>query len=94
MLFRSAASKGAVETFTRLLAVEVAPLGITCNAVSPGLMETSLTKGVPGPAKDALIQRLAMKRPSTMDDVANAVEFFASPRSSYVTGQVLHLGGV
>ena len=37
---------------------------------------------------------LMMKRPSTMDDVANAVEFFASPRSSYVTGQVLHLGGV
>jgi 3-oxoacyl-[acyl-carrier protein] reductase len=89
-----AASKGAVETFTRLLAVEVAPLGITCNAVSPGLMETSLTKGVPGPAKDALIQRLAMKRPSTFEDVNNAVEFFASPRSSYVTGQVLHLGGV
>lgn len=89
-----AASKGAVETFTRLLAVEVAPLGITCNAVSPGLMETSLTKGVPGPAKDALIQRLAMKRPATFEDVANAVEFFASPRSSYVTGQVLHLGGV
>jgi 3-oxoacyl-[acyl-carrier protein] reductase len=89
-----AASKGAVETFTRLFAVEVAPLGITCNAVSPGLMETSLTKGVPGPAKDALIQRLAMKRPSTFEDVNNAVEFFASPRSSYVTGQVLHLGGV
>jgi 3-oxoacyl-[acyl-carrier protein] reductase len=89
-----AASKGAVETFTRLLAVEVAPLGITCNAVGPGLMETSLTKGVPGPAKDALIQRLAMKRPSTYEDVANAVEFFASSRSSYVTGQVLHLGGV
>lgn len=89
-----ASSKGAVETFTRLLAVEVAPLGITCNAVSPGLMETSLTKGVPGPAKDALVQRLAMKRLATLEDVENAVEFFASPKSSYVTGQVLHLGGV
>jgi 3-oxoacyl-[acyl-carrier protein] reductase len=89
-----ASSKGAVETFTRLLAVEVAPLGITCNAVSPGLMETSLTKGVPGPAKDALVQRLAMKRLATLEDVENAVDFFASPKSSYVTGQVLHLGGV
>jgi 3-oxoacyl-[acyl-carrier protein] reductase len=89
-----ASSKGAVETFTRLLAVEVAPLGITCNAVSPGLMETSLTKGVPGPAKEALIQRLAMKRLATLEDVDNAVEFFASPKSSYITGQVLHLGGV
>ena len=89
-----ASSKAALEMFTRLLAVEVAGFGITCNAVSPGLMETSLTKGVPGPAKDALIQRLAMKRAATFEDVANAVEFFASPRSSYVTGQVLHLGGV
>jgi 3-oxoacyl-[acyl-carrier protein] reductase len=89
-----ASSKAAIEAFTRLLAVEVAGLGITCNAVSPGLIETSLTKGVPGPAKDALIQRLAMKRAATFEDVSNAVEFFASPRSSYVTGQVLHLGGV
>jgi 3-oxoacyl-[acyl-carrier protein] reductase len=89
-----ASSKAAIEMFTRLFAVEVAGLGVTCNAVSPGLMETSLTKGVPGPAKDALIQRLAMKRAATFEDVSNAVEFFASPRSSYVTGQVLHLGGV
>jgi 3-oxoacyl-[acyl-carrier protein] reductase len=89
-----ASSKAAVETFTRLLAVELAAFGITCNAVSPGMVETSLTKGLPGHAKDAFVQRLAMKRPGTFEDLANAVEFFASPRSSYVTGQVLHLGGV
>ena len=89
-----ASSKSAVETFTRVLAVEVAAFGITCNAVSPGIMRTSLTSGVPETAMNALIARLALKRPATFADVLNAVEFFASPRSSYVTGQVLHLGGV
>jgi 3-oxoacyl-[acyl-carrier protein] reductase len=89
-----ASSKAAIEMFTRTFAAEVAALGITCNAVSPGLVETSMTKGVPEPAKKALLERLALGREATFEDVANAVEFFASPRSSYITGQVLHLGGV
>jgi 3-oxoacyl-[acyl-carrier protein] reductase len=89
-----ASSKAAVEMFTRLFAVEVASYGITCNAISPGLIETSLTKGVPQAAKDSLVQQFMIKRLGTMEDIVNAVEFFASRRSSYVTGQVLHLGGV
>ena len=80
--------------FTRLFAVEVASYGITCNAISPGLIETSLTKGVPQAAKDSLVQQFMIKRLGTMEDIVNAVDFFASRRSSYVTGQVLHLGGV
>lgn len=89
-----ASSKAAIEAFTRLLALEVASFGITCNAVSPGLMRTSLTKGASEAQFDAIINRMAIKREATIDDVANAIDFFASPRSSYVTGQVLHLGGV
>jgi 3-oxoacyl-[acyl-carrier protein] reductase len=89
-----ASSKAAVETFTRLFAVEVAGLGITCNALSPGIVPTSLTKGIPDSALDSLVEGLPIKRFGTAEDVINAVEFLVSPRSSYVTGQVLHLGGV
>jgi 3-oxoacyl-[acyl-carrier protein] reductase len=89
-----ASSKAAVETFTRVFAVEVAGLGITCNAVSPGIMRTSLTKGVPDQAIESLINRFAIKRAATFEDVSNAVDFFASPGSSFVTGQILHLGGI
>jgi 3-oxoacyl-[acyl-carrier protein] reductase len=89
-----ASSKAAVETFTRLFAVEVAGFGITCNALSPGIVPTSLTKGLPQSTMDSLVQGLPIKRFGTPEDVIHAVDFMASPHSSYITGQVLHLGGV
>lgn len=88
-----AASKGAVETLTRVLAHELGPLGITCNAVGPSPMATDLIRNVPPEKIDAITARLAIKRLGRYEDVAHAVDFFSSPESEYVTGQVLYLGG-
>lgn len=89
-----AASKGAVVTLTRVMARELGGFGITCNVVGPSPIDTDLTRGVPGEKIDRLVESLAVKRPGTFEDVANVVDFFISPRSGYVTGQVVYLGGV
>jgi 3-oxoacyl-[acyl-carrier protein] reductase len=88
-----AASKSAVETFTRVVAREVAPFGITCNAVGPGPIETALTARVPRPKMEQLIARQAIAEWATPADVANVVDFFLRPESRMVTGQVVYLGG-
>lgn len=89
-----AASKSAVETLTRVLAFELAPFGITVNAVGLPPIATDLIAGVPEDKIHAVVQRLAIKRLGELQDVSNAVEFLIKPESGYVTGQVLFLGGV
>jgi 3-oxoacyl-[acyl-carrier protein] reductase len=88
-----AASKGAVETLTRILAREFAEFGITCNVVAPTLVETDIIRGVPREKLDRIVASLPIKRLATFEDVSNAVDFFVRPESDYVTGQVLYLGG-
>lgn len=89
-----AASKSAVVTFTQVLARELAPFGVTCNVVAPGPVETGLIKGVPKEKIDKILEGMAIKRLGTFEDVSNVVDFFVSPSSGYVTGQVIYLGGV
>ncbi|MFO1451557.1 MAG: SDR family oxidoreductase [Opitutaceae bacterium] len=89
-----AASKAAVESFTRVLARELGPTGVTVNALGPTPIPTDLIKGVPKAKLDALLARQAIARLGTIDDVINVVEFFLSARSAFVTGQVVYLGGV
>ena len=89
-----AASKAAVENLTRVLSGELASFGITVNAVGPSPIETDLIRGVPKAALQKLLDRLAIRRFGTFADVANVVDFFISPGSDYVTGQILYLGGV
>ncbi len=89
-----AAAKSAVETFTRIVAREVAPFGITCNAVGPSPVKTRLTGNVPEAKIQKLLERQAIHRWGEPADVVNVVDFFLRPESSLVTGQVVYLGGV
>jgi len=88
-----AASKGAVNAFTRALAVELAPRKIRVNAVAPGVIDTEMSKNVREIAGDEAKARILMKRYGTAQDVAYGVWFLASDYAKYVTGQVFHIDG-
>lgn len=87
-----AASKAGLIEYTRVLAKELAPFGVTCNVIAPSLVATRMADGLSERATKGYMEGLTIKRPATVADVANALLFFASPSSGYVTGQVLHLG--
>ena len=89
-----AASKSAVETMTRILAKELAAMNITCNAVGPAPIRTDLIKGVGEEKISALLRQQAIHRLAEFRDVSNVIDFFISPESDLITGQVLYLGGV
>jgi 3-oxoacyl-[acyl-carrier protein] reductase len=88
-----AASKGAVNAFTRALAVELAPRGITVNAVAPGVIDTDMSRDVRERAGDAVLSRILLRRIGQPADVAYAVWFLSSRYADYVTGEILHVDG-
>ncbi len=88
-----AASKGAIEAFTRALAVELAPRKIRVNAVAPGVIETEMSQSVRDAAGDDVKSRILLRRFGQPQDVANAVWFLASRLSDYMTGQIVHVDG-
>ena len=88
-----AASKGAINAFTRALAVELASRKITVNAVAPGVIDTEMSQGVRELAGDEVKAKILLKRYGTPEDVACAVWFLASAYANYVTGEVLHVDG-
>lgn len=89
-----AASKGAVETFTRGLAREVAAEGIRVNAVSPGLIKTGIHAAAGEANRPARIApSIPMQRAGTAGEVAEAVAWLLSDAASYVTGSILEVGG-
>jgi 3-oxoacyl-[acyl-carrier protein] reductase len=88
-----AASKGAINAFTRSLAVELAPRGITVNAVAPGVIDTEMSRDVRERAPDAVLSRILLRRIGQPADVAYAVWFLASRYADYLTGEVLHVDG-
>jgi len=88
-----AASKGAINAFTRALAVEVAPRGINVNAVAPGVIETEMSRAVREMAGDQVKSRILLRRFGQPEEVAHAVWFLSSRYADYITGQVLNVDG-
>ena len=88
-----AASKGAINAFTRSLAVELASRKITVNAVAPGVIETEMSQEVREMAGDAVKARILLKRYGKPEEVAYAVWFLASRFADYVTGQIINIDG-
>lgn len=89
-----AASKAAVESLTRVSAKELAPYGIRVNAIGPTPVPTDLIKAIPKNKIDELISKQTIKRLGKEEDVINVIDFFVSPASDFITGQVIYLGGV
>lgn len=87
------ASKAGLIGLTKSVAKELASRSILCNAVAPGFIETEMTAGLGGDAKEALMQQIALGRLGSGDDIAGAVRFLAGPDASYITGQVLVVDG-
>ena len=83
------ASKAALLGFTRSLAREVGSLGITVNAVTPGFINTEMTSGLTEAHRQQISRRSALKRMTSVDDVANAVMFLLSDAASNITGTAL-----
>jgi 3-oxoacyl-[acyl-carrier protein] reductase len=88
-----AASKGAVNAFTRALAVELAPRRITVNTVAPGVIETEMSQAIRDHAGEQVTSRILLRRFGTPTEVAYAVWFLASRFADYITGEVVHVDG-
>ena len=86
-------AKGGVIAFSKALAREMARHNIRVNCVCPGPTDTPAFARVPERLQQALIRAIPLRRLAAPEDVANAIEFFASPDSSYLTGQVLSVNG-
>lgn len=88
-----AASKAAVIGFTKTVAREYAPHGITVNSVAPGFIETSMLKRVPNDVLNKLLPQIPLGRFGKPEEVASMVSYLASDEAGYITGQVLNVNG-
>ncbi|MBF0441370.1 MAG: beta-ketoacyl-ACP reductase [Oligoflexales bacterium] len=88
-----AATKGAITAFTKSIAKDLAPFGITANCVAPGFIETEMTDSIPENVKNSILQNIPLKRLGSPEEVANVVAFLSSDKSSYITGTTIHVNG-
>lgn len=87
------ASKAGLIGFSRSVAKELSSRGITVNVVAPGFIDTQMTDGFEGVAREQLLKAIPLGRFGASEDIGAAVAFFASDAASYITGQVLTVDG-
>lgn len=88
------ASKAAIESLTRTLAMEHGKYNIRVNSIAPGLIQTEIVKGITQEVKDGVLKKTPLARLGNLKDIADAAVFLASDFSSYITGiQLLVTGG-
>lgn len=86
-------TKGGMNAFTKALAKELAPSGVTVNAVAPGAVDTEMMSGFNEQEKEALEQEIPVGRFGQPDEIASLVYFLSLPESSYITGQIISPNG-
>jgi len=87
------AAKAGIIGFTKSLAREVGPRGITVNAIAPGFIKTDMTDALPEEQKEFLANQIPLGRLGTVDEIAESVLFLASDSGAYITAQTLHVNG-
>ncbi|TES90889.1 MAG: 3-oxoacyl-[acyl-carrier-protein] reductase [Desulfobacteraceae bacterium] len=87
------ASKAGLIGLTKTAAKELAPRGITVNAIAPGFIETDMTASLSEKARNAMLDQVPLGRAGQPEDVAAVAAFLASESASYLTGQVIHVSG-
>lgn len=87
------AAKAGIVGLSKAIALEVGSRDITVNIVSPGYIATDMTNALTDEQREVIFQRIPMQRIGSIEDIASAVVFFASPEASYITGQTLHVNG-
>ena len=88
-----AAAKAGVVGLTKTAARELAKFNITCNAICPGFIETDMTRSVPPKVWDLMVSKIPLARAGQPEDVANCIAFLASEQASYITAEVINVGG-
>jgi 3-oxoacyl-[acyl-carrier protein] reductase len=88
-----AASKGGLNALTRVVAVEAAPYGVTCNAIAPGVLEAGLGTALSPRVREAYLSLTPLGRMGDPADVGELAVFLASPAGAYITGQVIGVNG-
>jgi len=87
------AAKAGIMGFTKSLAREVGPRGITVNAIAPGFIKTDMTDALPEEQKEFLANQIPLGRLGTVDEIAASVLFLAGESGAYITAQTLHVNG-
>ncbi len=87
------ASKGAIVSMSKSLAIEYAKKNITINCVSPGFIQSRMTDNIVESIKAVLTSKIPMSRLGTGEDVSNTVAFLSSDSASYITGETIHVNG-